>query len=475
LFLLSGLAFSSSLPDTGQTKCYNNTAEVTCPNPGEDFYGQDAQYGPNVQSFTKLDASGNDLPDDAPWPWAMVRDNVTGLIWEVKTIDGSIHDKYNIYDFWDLHYDFVSAINDENFGGYSDWRLPLLKEFSTIVNRDAYDPSINTLYFPNTRSGEYWSGNGYPHPPIPDYPMFFSIDFYGGSTDILGVPKMGEVGYAMTVHGQEISNHFIDNGDGTVTDTDTALMWQQDTAPDVYTWQQALAYCENRAMAGYQDWRLPNVNELQSIVHYEYEVYDPAIDTTYFPDTVSECYWSSTTYADDHSYAWPVCFYAGGVGARGQYFNIRKSDTLYVRAVRDYLDSDRDGIVDDGDRSGIIGDNPCTAGQTADCDDNCPYIANSNQEDTLPPQGNGIGDACECEGDFACDGDVDGSDASTFKTNFGRSTVLDPCVNESPCNGDFSCDGDVDGTDASLFKSDFGRSTIQNPCPACEQGEWCGY
>ena len=43
------------------------------------------------------------------------------------------------------------------------------------------------------------------------------------------------------------------------------------------------------------------------------------------------------------------------------------------------------------------------------------------------------------------------------------------------CEGDFNCDGDVDGTDASLFKSDFGRSSMQNPCPACEAGEWCMY
>jgi hypothetical protein len=70
---------------------------------------------------------------------------------------------------------------------------------------------------------------------------------------------------------------------------------------------------------------------------------------------------------------------------------------------------------------------------------------------------------------------VDGSDASAFKSDFGSSTILDPCANESPCNGDSECDGDVDGTDASLFKQDFGRSAMQNPCPACVAGEWCGY
>jgi len=72
-------AFAGALPDTGQTKCYNDTAEITCPAPGEDFYGQDAQYTTNPRSYTKLDASGNALPDTAT-SWTMVRDNVTGLI-----------------------------------------------------------------------------------------------------------------------------------------------------------------------------------------------------------------------------------------------------------------------------------------------------------------------------------------------------------------------------------------------------------
>jgi hypothetical protein len=110
-----------------------------------------------------------------------------------------------------------------------------------------------------------------------------------------------------------------------------------------------------------------------------------------------------------------------------------------------------------------------------DTADNCSYTINPNQEDTLPPPGNGRGDACDCEGDFNCDADVDGSDASTFKVDFGRSTVIHPCIAGDTCKGDFNCDGDVDGTDASLFKSDFGRSSMQSPCPACVQGDWCGY
>ena len=94
----------------------------------------------------------------------------------------------------------------------------------------------------------------------------------------------------------------------------------------------------------------------------------------------------------------------------------------------------------------------------------------------------GIGDGIEllyipgeCEGNFDCDQDCDGTDASLFKSDFGRSNFENPCESNDSCNGDFDCDHDVDGTDASIFKEDFGRSSFGNPCPACEVGEWCVY
>ena len=83
--------------------------------------------------------------------------------------------------------------------------------------------------------------------------------------------------------------------------------------------------------------------------------------------------------------------------------------------------------------------------------------------------------ALYCEGDFDCDGDVDGSDASSFKNHFGRSQFLTPCTDLDPCYGDFDCDGDVDGSDAKILKADFGRSSLANPCPSCSWQEWCNY
>jgi hypothetical protein len=112
-----------------------------------------------------------------------------------------------------------------------------------------------------------------------------------------------------------------------------------------------------------------------------------------------------------------------------------------------------------------------------DCTDNCPTKPNPGQEDSYPPGGNGCGDACECEGNFDDDYDQDGTDASTFKVDFGRSKISgNPCTSARPCNGDFECDTDVDGTNASAFKTDFGRSKISgNPCPICPTNPWCVY
>ena len=110
------------------------------------------------------------------------------------------------------------------------------------------------------------------------------------------------------------------------------------------------------------------------------------------------------------------------------------------------------------------------------CDtDNCPSMYNPDQLDTYPPGGNGIGDDCECEADFDCDGDVDGTDASTFKLYFGRNLLFYPWDEINPCRGDFDCDQDCDGTDSALFKQDFGRSEFSNPCFDSAVEEWCSY
>ena len=123
-----------------------------------------------------------------------------------------------------------------------------------------------------------------------------------------------------------IPGRMSDNGDGTVTDKGTGLMWQQEESGDM-TWAEALTYCENLQLAGYDDWRLPNRNELQSII--DYQVYNPAVNTIAFPNVSSfGAYWSSSSYASNLDAAWYVDFISGDVEKDF------KSNNYYARSVR---------------------------------------------------------------------------------------------------------------------------------------------
>jgi hypothetical protein len=161
----AGQAFSL-WPDTGQTKCYNDSARIPCPAVGDAFYGQDAQYNGPVRSYTSR-AGG------------MVLDNVTGLIWEMKENKDSAadytnpHDADNTYSWCDTDSrtnggntgtcgandttGFLAALNMANFGGHDDWRLPTIKELATLVDLSQTSPDIDPVFAASIQSSHYWS------------------------------------------------------------------------------------------------------------------------------------------------------------------------------------------------------------------------------------------------------------------------------------------------------------------------------
>ena len=83
ILMMLAIVHSFPVPDTGQTKCYNDSGEIPCPAEGQALYGQDGNYTINPPSYTNLDASGNDLPDAAA-DQVMVGNNVSGLKRENK-------------------------------------------------------------------------------------------------------------------------------------------------------------------------------------------------------------------------------------------------------------------------------------------------------------------------------------------------------------------------------------------------------
>ena len=335
-FITVGYGLAAQVPDTGQTKCYDDTGNViACPQPDEPFYGQDGNYLIDPPSYTKLDGGGNALPDSAT-SWVMVRDNITGLVWEVKQDKDGVenyadpHDADNTYTWYDGSIatnpgvqgdgtdteDFIAALNAASFGGYSDWRLPTVMELESIVDLSRHDPSIDTAFFANTQTSLYWSSNT----RAIETPYAWYMNFTSGTASY----NYQSYGYCVrAVRGGQTQAHFTDNGDGTLTDSATGLMWQQQTASGTFSWSQALSYCQGLNLAGHGDWRLPTRKELRSIA--DYGRYNPSLDPTAFPDAQPSNYWSSTTCADSAANAWCLYFYHGGdaEGGKSEFYNVR--------------------------------------------------------------------------------------------------------------------------------------------------------
>jgi hypothetical protein len=286
------------LPDTGQTTCYNGEGDIiTCPLPGHSL-AQDGSYNINPLSYTNNDDG-------------TVTDNNTGLMWQ-KEDDGQARK-------WDQA---ISYCDGSNLGEYTDWRLPSKKELISIVNYGIPyppGPTIDTV-FTNTKLFVYWSST-----PYAEYTDdAWSVSFANGVDANYG---KSFTEYVRCVRGGQINSNFVNNGNGTVTDTRTGLMWQQDESNDI-AWEAALSYCEVSTLGNHSDWRLPNIKELESLT--DDTRYNPSIDTTFFPNA-QLFFWSSTTEPSfSRDAAWGLNFNAGFV------YNSHKSISHYshVRCVR---------------------------------------------------------------------------------------------------------------------------------------------
>ncbi|MBF0353512.1 MAG: DUF1566 domain-containing protein [SAR324 cluster bacterium] len=272
------------VPDTGQTTSYTTT------------FGEDHDYLINAPSYTD-NSNGT------------ITDNVTGLMWQKE--NGSQTN-------WSAAGSYCEGLT---LGGYADWRLPTKKELMSISHYGTYNPAINTTYFPNTNSSSYRSSSTV----AGDTSVAWGVDFgYGGVSTYY---KTASYDVRCVRGGQSgiWSLDYLANA-GTVLDKSRGLLWQQTDDGNRRTWEGALSYCEGLDLGGYNDWRLPNIKELESIT--DDTRLSPAINVTYFPTTKSSNYWSSSTYAYNTSNAWYVNFNGGYV------FNFSKPDSYYVRCVR---------------------------------------------------------------------------------------------------------------------------------------------
>ncbi|MBN1658568.1 MAG: DUF1566 domain-containing protein [Anaerolineae bacterium] len=278
------LADGYALVDTGQTTCYDNSQAIAAPEPGAALYGQDAQYDGNQPSYT---LSADSLT---------VYDNVTGLTWtQSPDLNGDgdidVNDKLTRSEA-QLYPD---TLNAQNYGGFSDWRLPTIKELYSLMNFSGTDPSgpnptnltpfIDTTYFAfgygDENAGErlidaqFWSSSAYVGTVFGSQSATFGLNLADGR--IKGYPTSGpmpKLNYVYFVRGNTDYgvNDFVDNGDGTITDRATGLIWSQNDSGAGMSWEEALAWVEQKNAEnylGYGDWRLPNAKEMHSIVDYD--------------------------------------------------------------------------------------------------------------------------------------------------------------------------------------------------------------
>jgi len=250
------------LPATSQVNTYDDFGNVlTGLQSGDAFYGQDAHYlSGEPMSFT-------DNGDGT------IIDNVTGLMWAQDQSDEGMG--------WEQAATYCSNLT---LGEYDDWRLPTIKELWSIRDQSTGWPYLNTTYFhlvspdgSEPREQHSWSSNAYlVNTPEAATNVNFIVNDWTGH-----IKALDGMRYLRAVRGDTYGiNEFVDNGDNTITDVATGLMWSQDDSGEGMNWEDALAYAENSSYAGYSDWRLPNVKELQSIV--DYSGVFPALDTTMF-------------------------------------------------------------------------------------------------------------------------------------------------------------------------------------------------
>ena len=353
------------LNDTGQTLCYDNTTIAACATIAADngtLPRQDARFGRDAQAaagtlvkigagaagfdYTKvcfdgrLNCAGAASNASAPAAveWACTKDNQTGLTWSLESTSGD----------WTTYATTThpAAVNATARCGFSTgWRLPTRRELLSIVHNGVSNPTIDTGHFPGTVGNAYWSSDAGAVNPV-NGPMVaaWTVQFVNGASS--GAGKNSSQTVRLVRGTPSPAATYTDNGNGTVTDTATALMWDRcsqgqsgascATGAIIFMpWSAALtaAVTANTAnYKGFNDWRLPNKNEMESIVDITMFP-QPTLNLTAFPappnagQGQSLSYWSSTSIGAG-SNAWSPSFFDGN------FLGSFKSDNLPVRLVR---------------------------------------------------------------------------------------------------------------------------------------------
>jgi formylglycine-generating enzyme required for sulfatase activity len=283
------------LSDTGQIGNYTQTL------------GEDSDYSINPPLFV-------DNGDGT------ITDSITGLMWQ-KTDGGEMTIENTI-----------SYCMTLSLAGHNDWRLPTNHELFAILNHSKFNPALDTTYFTITQAEYWWSADK----QINDTIKIWVTNSGGGvgphprnETISAGGTHRFHVRAVRDINSRIVGDqHFYDNQDGTITDKFTGLTWQKAINSDTMTWETALTYAENLSLAGYTDWRLPNIKELQSIS--DERLYQPSLDTNYFEPGTRRLFWSSSTLLGNTARSWTADFSLGIVSYNDK---VRQVSAICVRGV----------------------------------------------------------------------------------------------------------------------------------------------
>ena len=372
---LNSFAATIILPQTGQTSCFDvSGVQIPCSGSGQDGAQLAGVAWPNPRFADNGDQT--------------ISDKLTGLIWN-KSANAA-----GAMKTWQQALDYIKTLNSQNYNGHKDWRLPNINELRSLANAQKGDLAawLNSQGFSGVQGAIYWSSDsdafytdsawyidmssGYVYSNIKSgYNNVWPVS--GGQSGSLVISKTGQTD-CWNASGTLIScigtgqdgelqtgatwptTRFISNADQTMTDTLTGLVWTTDadlmktlnpafdtdyiaantwesSNDGAVSWQHALDYIKklnSERYQGYNDWRLPNRDELASLINRQ--VAYPAIwlNLLGFANVPADYYWSSTndvfytntawfvdmgsgytdsSYKTDNHYVWPVRGTSSGI------------------------------------------------------------------------------------------------------------------------------------------------------------------
>jgi hypothetical protein len=366
---LQSFAAAITLPQTGQTSCWDASgASISCVGTGQDGALQNGLVWPKPRFIDNGDQT--------------ISDNLTGLVWSK---DGN---PAGAAKTWQQALDYIKTLNSQNFLGHNDWRLPNINELRSLANAQQGDLTawLNTQGISNVQPDSYWSSDsddfntsrawyigldsGYVYSNYKTYTLYVwpvrtgqSASLIIASTGQTGCWDASGVSVSCNGTGQDgesqtgaawPTTRFSSNADQTVTDNLTGLIWTKDadlmitrdpTFDNDYvatnnwessndgavSWQHALDYIKklnNESYLGYSDWRLPNRDELVSLINWQAGYPAVWLNLLAFTNVAADYYWSSS---NDPFYPTTAWFVDMGSGYIDSYY---KTDNHYVWPVR---------------------------------------------------------------------------------------------------------------------------------------------